>query len=88
MANEPIQDNILGLFANQCANTFCKDKDGLNLWLTLYQARNIEYFPPTFTPFEVANLCVMIAIAGFTFGFLIEKFALSELRSSKTPPSK
>ncbi len=88
MANEPIQDNILGLFANQCASQFCKDKDGLELWLTLYQARNIEYTPTKFTPLEVANLCVMMAIAGFTLGFLLEKFILSELRSPKTPPSK
>ena len=79
MANEPIQDNILGLFANQCANTFCKEKDGLDLWLTLYQGRNIEYTmikftTIKFTPFEVANICVMIGMAGFTLGFLIEKF--------------
>jgi hypothetical protein len=89
MANEPIQDNILGLFANQCANTFChvnnlKEKDGLELWLTLYQARNIEYIPvnisKSFTPFEVANLCVMMAITGFTFGFLIQKFIIEYIK--------
>jgi hypothetical protein len=73
-SNEPIPDNELGLYANTCANTFCKDKDGLELWLTLYQARNIEYVEPVWEPYQAANLCVMMAITGFTFGFLIRKF--------------
>jgi hypothetical protein len=75
-ANEPIPNNMLGTYANACAESFCQEKDGLELWLTLYQARNIEYIEPVWTAFEVANLCVMIAISGFTFGFLIEKFAM------------
>jgi hypothetical protein len=81
MANEPIPDNSFGLFANQCASQFCKmndikEKDGLELWLSMYQARNVEYIDPInrFTPFEVANLCVMMAISGFTLGFLLQKF--------------
>ncbi|CAM9647213.1 unnamed protein product, partial [Phaeothamnion confervicola] len=34
-ANEPIKDNNLGLVARQCAQTFCVDKDSLELWLAL-----------------------------------------------------
>jgi hypothetical protein len=75
-SNEPIPDNQLGTYANSCANSFCKEKDGLELWLTLYQARDIEYIEQLWTPFEVANLCIMTAIAGFTFGFLIQKFVI------------
>lgn len=75
-SNEPIPDNQLGTYANSCANAYCKDKDGLELWLTLYQAKNIEYKEPAWSPLEVANLCVMLAIAGFTFGFLIQKFII------------
>ena len=79
MANEPIPDNILGLFANQCANTFykvngIKEKDGLELWLTIYQAKGIEYVEPVWEPYQVATLCTMMAISGFTIGFIIQKF--------------
>jgi hypothetical protein len=77
--NEPIPDNELGLYANQCATQFCHEKDGLELWLSLYQARNVEYVEPVWSPFEVANLCVMTAISGFTLGFLIQKFVIYEL---------
>jgi hypothetical protein len=78
-SNEPIPDNQLGTYANSCASSFCNEKDGLELWLTLYQARNIEYTEPADTiwsPFEAANLCVMMAICGFTMGFLIQKFMI------------
>ena len=78
-SNEPIPDNELGTYANACARTFCKEKDGLELWLTIYQARNIEYTDPVWSPFEVANICVMTAISGFTLGFLIQRFVIYEL---------
>lgn len=34
-ANEPIADNELGLTAKDCALQYCKEKDGMALWLTL-----------------------------------------------------
>ena len=63
-----------GLYANQCATTYCNEKDGLELWLSLYQARNIEYVEPVWVQLDVANICVMTAIGWFTLGFLIKMF--------------
>ncbi len=34
-ANEPIADNMLGLYAKDCALQYCQDRDGLSLWMTL-----------------------------------------------------
>jgi hypothetical protein len=34
-ANEPIADNMLGLYAKDCAYQFCQERDSLSLWMTL-----------------------------------------------------
>lgn len=33
--NEPTPDSVFGTITNQCSILFCKDKDGLELWLNL-----------------------------------------------------
>ncbi len=33
--NEPVPLSSFGIFTNECAELYCKDKDGLELWLSL-----------------------------------------------------
>ena len=71
--NEPVEDSQLGLFSNSCAESFCVDKDGLELWLSLSQKSNPIIETELWSPIHVANICSIIALSGFVFGFLIEK---------------
>ncbi len=41
--NEPVPLSSFGVFTNECAQLYCKDKDGLNLWLSLINECYINY---------------------------------------------
>jgi hypothetical protein len=71
--NEPVEDSQLGIFSNSCAESFCANKDGLELWLSLSKKSDVVIEPELWTPFQVANICAMISLSGFVFGIMIEK---------------
>jgi hypothetical protein len=56
-ANEPLADNELGLTAQDCASQFCKDKDGLALWLSLsyYCSNTPNPYLKAFSPEDMAS---------------------------------
>jgi hypothetical protein len=80
MANEPISMSYFGSFTNDCSS-FCKDKDGLSLWLTFVNdcksnignnmliERNIRLY----SPLMVASICAFVALVCFMISYNITK---------------
>lgn len=85
--NEPVPISDFGIFVNACANLYCKDKDGLELWLTMADKGSSEYLTMiekyqnnTFSPYYTAFICASVAYLFFMFGYvLIRKVTKDEL---------
>jgi hypothetical protein len=76
--NEPISMSFLGLFANDCANKFCNDKDGLELWLSLIQESsnnsimmNEKYNRFIFSPLYTGIVCASVGYLSFIMTYYI-----------------
>lgn len=89
--NEPVPMSAFGAFTNECSYLFCRDKDGLNLWLTIVNecSKETTYTGSIFTeipfnasisPLYVAFICASVAYLCFTMTYnLTTKILYNEL---------
>jgi hypothetical protein len=86
MSNEPITMSSFGMFTNECAFKFCKDKDGLNLWLSFINDCFYESSEPLAsksrillvntrlnTPLFSAFICSSVGLVCFMMSYIITK---------------
>ncbi len=86
MSNEPIAMSFFGTFTNDCASKFCKDKDGINLWLTLVNDCFYDSYDPVasnsrmlmvntrlHTPLFSAFICSSVGFVCFMMSYIITK---------------
>lgn len=82
--NEPTPDSVFGTFTNQCSILYCKDKDGLELWLNLVNEcydnldrrrillvvdeKNIYY-----SALYVGVICSLVSLVCFTLTYVMTK---------------
>jgi hypothetical protein len=73
--NEPIALTDFGVYVNECSK-FCKDKDGLELWLNLvtecktnFMMLNNEIYPTYFNEYDVGIIVSMFALMMFCVGW-------------------
>lgn len=76
--NEPVPMSSFGMITNQCSQQFCRDKDGLELWLSLLKdcfvntALMIETEEKIlFSPYYTAFICASTAYLFFVFGYIL-----------------
>ncbi len=78
--NEPIPLSSFGIFTNECSQLFCKDKDGLELWLSFVNECNnnssynnqmlIQNNYKLHSPLFVGLVCSLIGILCFQISYV------------------
>ncbi len=75
--NEPIPLSSFGIFTNECSQLFCKDKDGLELWLSFVNECNYNIRPMLLqnnyklhSPLFVGLVCSLIALFCFQISYV------------------
>lgn len=76
--NEPVPDSVFGTMVNNCADTFCRDKDGLELWLNLVNEcftttimMNEKYNKFIFYPLYTSIFCSSVGYLSFIMSYYI-----------------
>jgi hypothetical protein len=85
--NEPIKMSVFGMITNQCSELFCKDKDGLELWLNIANEcfydnkihmnfiQNInQNINMNHSPLFVGIICSLIYLISFFTTYFIVKY--------------
>ena len=73
-ANEPVEMSEFGMITNLCSN-YCREKDGLELWLELVNECNHDSITTLFitvnNEYKYGVLCSMIALLMYLIGYFI-----------------
>jgi hypothetical protein len=79
--NEPVPMSFFGMFVNQCAEQFCRDKSGLELWLNMmneYPLLTMFEIKDIHSPYYTGFICASTAYLFFMFGYILTRKVIDD----------